>query len=113
VTEISWTRNTNIILLTADACIPINGCIANQTRIQQQCLDEEFRHSVIVLGAGILLGLVAVVLRHCVMEHLNHSPCTLALMLVAALVLPCLAWFLSCIKPEFTYHIGIPSVTLC
>ncbi|MFQ3201150.1 MAG: hypothetical protein ACI9SK_001881 [Zhongshania sp.] len=30
----------------------------------------------------------------------------------SALVLPCLAWFLSCIRPEFTYHIGIASVTL-
>jgi hypothetical protein len=31
----------------------------------------------------------------------------------SALVLPCLARFLSYIRPELTYHIGIPSGTLC
>jgi hypothetical protein len=55
VTEIIWTRNTNISLLAAGACIPISGYIASQTQIQQQYLNKEFRHSVIVLGAEIFL----------------------------------------------------------
>ncbi|WP_255558391.1 ZIP family metal transporter [Zhongshania aquimaris] len=73
----------NIILLTAaaGACIPIGGFIASQTRIQRKWLDEEFRHSVIALGAGILLGAVAIVLVPDALKHLNHSPWAIVLML--------------------------------
>ncbi|CAA0104677.1 Uncharacterised protein [Zhongshania aliphaticivorans] len=73
----------NIIILTAAAgvCIPFGAIVANHTRIQQQWLDKEFRHSVIALGAGILLGAVAIVLVPDALEHLDHSPWAIALLL--------------------------------
>lgn len=72
-----------IILLTAaaGACIPVGGFIASRTRIQQHWLDEELRHSIISLGAGILLGAVAMVLVPDALKHLNHSPWSILLLL--------------------------------
>tara|TARA_R110001592_G_scaffold1874_22_gene11532 strand:+ start:6611 stop:7327 length:717 start_codon:yes stop_codon:yes gene_type:complete len=97
----------NIILLTAaaGACIPIGGLIASQTRIQQKWLDEEFRHSVIALGAGILLGAVAIVLVPDALEHLNHSPWAIALMLSGGLIFYWLEKYLDIHRrsaPQFT-----------
>lgn len=78
----------NIILLTAaaGACIPIGGLIASQTRIQRHWLDEEFRHSIIALGAGILLGAVAIVLVPDALEHLHHSPWAIGLLLSGGVI---------------------------
>ncbi|WP_269618972.1 ZIP family metal transporter [Zhongshania sp. BJYM1] len=78
----------SIILLTAaaGACIPLGGFIAHKTRIQQHWLDKEFRHTIIALGAGILLGAVAIVLVPDALEHLDHSPWAIALLLSGGLL---------------------------
>lgn len=46
----------------AGACIPLGGLLASFERISPNWLEEEFRHFVIALGGGILLGAVSVVL---------------------------------------------------
>lgn len=53
-----------IILLTtlAGGCIPLGGTIAKIERILPHWLINEFRHFLIALGGGILLGAVSVVL---------------------------------------------------
>ena len=54
----------SIIFLTAVAgsCIPIGGIAASIETFQPNWLKNEFRHSLIAFGGGILLGAVAVVL---------------------------------------------------
>jgi Cu+-exporting ATPase len=53
-----------IIILTgaAGCCIPIGGLIASIEHIHRRWLEREFRHFVIALGGGIILGATALVL---------------------------------------------------
>jgi len=53
-----------IITLTAAAgsCIPLGGMLGSVEKISPQWLEREFRHFVIALGGGILLGAIAFVL---------------------------------------------------
>ncbi|KAA1261459.1 zinc transporter ZupT [Rubripirellula obstinata] len=55
---------TQVLLLTtmAGAAIPIGGAIAMIERISPQWIEEEFRHSVIAFGGGVLISAVALVL---------------------------------------------------
>lgn len=57
----------------AGSCILIGGLLAIITRFQQHWLEQEFRHFVIALGGGILVGAVAMVLVPEALEGLNHS----------------------------------------
>jgi ZIP family zinc transporter len=56
--------HVEIVLLTAaaGACIPLGGLLAGIQRLRPHWLEREFRHFLIALGGGILLGAVAVVL---------------------------------------------------
>lgn len=53
-----------IVALTvmAGACIPFGGLLASFEHIHPNWLEQEFRHFLIALGGGILLGAVSVVL---------------------------------------------------
>ncbi len=51
-----------LLTLAAGSCIPIGGVIASFEHIRPNWLEREFRHFLIALGGGILLGAVAVVL---------------------------------------------------
>jgi ZIP family zinc transporter len=53
-----------IVGLTALAgiCIPIGGLLARSERISPNWLEQEFRHFLIALGGGVLLGAVTIVL---------------------------------------------------
>ena len=55
---------TRIIIYTlcAGACIPLGGVLAYKEKIRPRWLENEFRHSVIAFGGGILLAAVALVL---------------------------------------------------
>jgi len=66
---------TKIILYTlcASACIPIGGLLAHVEKIRPKWLENEFRHSVIAFGGGILLAAVALVLVPEGTEYVNHS----------------------------------------
>lgn len=46
----------------AGAAIPLGGLVARVEQIQPKWLEEEFRHSVIAFGGGVLLAAVALVL---------------------------------------------------
>lgn len=58
------TQPLEIILLTliAGTCIPVGGLLARTARFRPNWLEREFRHFVIALGGGVLLGAVATVL---------------------------------------------------
>jgi ZIP family zinc transporter len=48
--------------LFAGACVPLGGLLAYKEKIRPQWLENEFRHSVIAFGGGILVAAVALVL---------------------------------------------------
>lgn len=50
------------LTIAAGGCIPLGGLIASFEHIRPHWLQREFRHFLIALGGGILLGAVAVVL---------------------------------------------------
>ncbi|WP_417567858.1 ZIP family metal transporter [Marinobacter sp.] len=50
------------LTLVAGACIPLGGLLASFERVGPNWLEEEFRHFLIALGGGILLGAVSVVM---------------------------------------------------
>lgn len=66
---------TKIILYTlcAGACIPIGGVLAYFEQIRPKWLENEFRHSVIAFGGGVLIAAVALVLVPEGTEYVNHS----------------------------------------
>lgn len=68
---------TSIVVYTAlaGACIPLGGLLGSLTRIHPRWLENEFRHFVIALGGGVLLGAVALVL---VPEGTTALPDTMA-----------------------------------
>ncbi|MBD3671001.1 MAG: divalent cation transporter [Gammaproteobacteria bacterium] len=55
---------SQIILYTAcaGACIPLGGLLAYNEKFRPRWLENEFRHSVIAFGGGILIAAVALVL---------------------------------------------------
>ena len=62
-----------IYTLCAGACIPLGGFIAYKEKIRPGWLENEFRHSVIAFGGGILLAAVALVLVPEGIGYVNHS----------------------------------------
>ena len=65
---------TKIILYTlcAGACIPLGGVLAWGEKIRPRWLENEFRHTVIAFGGGILLAAVALVLVPEGTKYVNH-----------------------------------------
>lgn len=51
-----------VLTIASGGCIPLGGLIASFEHIRPNWLEREFRHFLIALGGGILLGAVAVVL---------------------------------------------------
>lgn len=51
-----------VLTIASGGCIPLGGLIASFEHIRPNWLEREFRHFIIALGGGILLGAVAVVL---------------------------------------------------
>ncbi|WP_373097813.1 ZIP family metal transporter [Zhongshania sp.] len=96
-----------IVLFTAGAgaCIPLGGYIASHTHIRQQWLEQEFRHAVIALGAGILLGAVAMVLVPEALQYLGYAPWATLLLLAGGLLFYGLERYLDIHRhsaPQFT-----------
>lgn len=65
---------TKIVLYTlcAGACIPLGGVLAYFEKIKSKWLENEFRHSVIAFGGGILLAAVALVLVPEGIRYVSH-----------------------------------------
>ncbi|MFT4917917.1 MAG: ZIP family zinc transporter [Zhongshania aliphaticivorans] len=98
---------SEIIVFTvgAGACIPLGGYIARHTHVHQQWLAREFRHAVIALGAGILLGAVAMVLVPEALHHLGYAPWATLLLLGGGLLFYSLERYLDIHRhsaPQFT-----------
>ena len=70
----------------AGACIVLGGLTAAFTHIQRRWLDDELRHFVIALGAGILIGAVAMVLVPEALEAMSHSLWAMAFLLGGGLI---------------------------
>ena len=67
--------------LCAGACIPLGGLLACKEKIRPKWLENEFRHSVIAFGGGILLAAVALVLVPEGVEYVNHPFLSVSLLL--------------------------------
>lgn len=61
------------LTLLAGLCIPVGAAVALIERIRPNWLEEEFRHSVIALGGGVLLSAVALVLVPEGAEHFGPA----------------------------------------
>lgn len=66
---------TKIVLYTlcAGACIPLGGVLANIEKIRPAWTENEFRHSVIAFGGGVLVAAVALVLVPEGIKYVDHS----------------------------------------
>jgi len=98
---------TKIILYTlcAGACIPIGGLFAYVEKIRPRWLENEFRHSVIAFGGGILLAAVALVLVPEGTKYVNHSALSVILFLSGGISLFIIERILGSRrreKPQFT-----------
>lgn len=51
-----------ILTIASGSCIPVGGLLASIEHIRPHWLEQEFRHFLIALGGGILIGAVGVVL---------------------------------------------------
>lgn len=78
---------TQIILYTtiAGACIPLGGLLAYKEKLKPQWLEDEFRHSVIAFGGGILIAAVALVLVPEGIAYVNHSIWSVLLLLLGGI----------------------------
>ncbi len=76
-----------IIVLTAlaGACIPLGGLLAGIEGFRPNWLEREFRHFLIAVGGGILLGALAVVLVPEGQALLGHSLWAIPLFLAGGL----------------------------
>ena len=76
-----------IVVLTAlsGICISIGGLVASFEHIHSNWLEKEFRHFVIALGGGILLGAVAVVLVPEGIAGMHHSLLAIPIILVGGI----------------------------
>jgi len=98
---------TKIILYTlcAGACIPIGGLFAYLEKIRPRWLENEFRHSVIAFGGGILLAAIALVLVPEGTKYVNHSALSVILFLSGGIFLFIIERILGSRrreKPQFT-----------
>ena len=71
-----------LLALAAGLCIPLGGFLAKIEHISPNWLDIEFRHFMIALGGGILVGATAVVLIPEGLIFLNNSPYAVLFLLV-------------------------------
>lgn len=58
--------------LCAGVCIPVGGVLANVNNIRPSWIENEFRHSVIAFGGGILVAAVALVLVPDGMRYIDN-----------------------------------------
>lgn len=74
---------SKIILYTlcAGACIPLGGLLAYKEKIRPKWLENEFRHTVIAFGGGILVAAVALVLVPEGVKYVKHSILSVILLL--------------------------------
>jgi ZIP family zinc transporter len=98
---------TKIILYTlcAGACIPLGGVLAYFEKIRPTWLENEFRHTVIAFGGGILLAAVALVLVPEGTEYVNHSTLSVTILLSGGICFFILERLLGARrreKPQFT-----------
>ncbi|REL27938.1 divalent cation transporter [Thalassotalea euphylliae] len=76
-----------IILLTtlAGLCIPLGAFFASHENIQNQWLEQEFRHFVIAFGGGILLGATTLVLIPEGSNYIEPNSLTVAIILAGGI----------------------------
>lgn len=75
-----------ILTVAAGSCIPIGGLIASVEHIHPRWLEREFRHFIIALGGGILLGAVTVVLVPEGISSMNDSMLAIPIILSGGLI---------------------------
>jgi ZIP family zinc transporter len=89
-----------LFALAAGLCIPLGGFLAKIEHISPNWLDIEFRHFMIALGGGILVGATAMVLIPEGLQFLDHSPYAVLFLLVGGFCFYLLELFLGLKKRE-------------
>ena len=74
-----------IYTLCAGACIPLGGLLAYKEKIRPRWLEDEFRHSVIAFGGGILLAAVALILVPEGTAYVNNAILSVAILLAGGI----------------------------
>jgi zinc transporter, ZIP family len=84
----NWNEPLWIVLLTLGSglCMVVGGGLASLERIRPDWLDTEFRHFMVALGGGILLGAVAQVLLPQGMQQMHNAPLGVACFVAGGLV---------------------------
>ena len=100
---------TTIILLTAlaGACIPLGGLLASFEHIKSNWLEQEFRHFIIALGGGILLGATCLVLIPEGTSHLAKPLMVVPLILAGGISFFLLERYLGLRKRESPQLLGM------
>jgi ZIP family zinc transporter len=91
--------------LCAGACIPLGGLVAYIEKIKPEWLENEFRHSVIAFGGGILLAAVTFILVPEGSEYVDQPVLSVVFVLLGGLCLFAVERFLGLKrrdKPQFT-----------
>ena len=99
----------SIIFLTtvAGSCIPLGGITATIKTFQPNWLENEFRHSMIAFGGGILLGAIAVVLVPEGMSGMHGSLLAIPITLAGGLVFFAIERFLGLRRRETPQLMGM------
>lgn len=71
--------------LGAGLCIPLGGALAYFERIKSKWLENEFRHSVIAFGGGIMLAAVALVLVPEGTHYISHPIYSMLILLLGGI----------------------------
>lgn len=71
--------------LGAGLCIPLGGALACFERIKSKWLENEFRHSVIAFGGGIMLAAVALVLVPEGTHYISHPIYSMLILLLGGI----------------------------
>lgn len=91
--------------LGAGLCIPLGGALAYFERIKSKWLENEFRHSVIAFGGGIMLAAVALVLVPEGTHYISHPIYSMLILLLGGIIFFLFERYLGSRdleKPQFT-----------
>lgn len=91
----------------AGLCMPAGGALARIKGFQRDWLEDEFRHFVIALGGGILVGAVAVVLVPEGLAHMDHSYWAIPAFLAGGFVFLAVEWLMARRKHQAPQLLGM------
>lgn len=96
-----------ILTIGSGSCIFFGGLLATFERVQPAWLENEFRHFLIALGGGILLGSSAIVLIPEGLKQMQHSAFSILIFLAGGFAFFFLEWLLGVHRREAPQLMGM------